>query len=163
MTISSVITGSASLTSVGQAIQLAVAPVFLLAGIGALLAVLTNRLARIIDRVHLLERELPADADSEVLAAHRRSARPLARRARLIHWAISLCTTCELLVCVVVATLFVGAEIGIDLSSAVALLFIAAMLALIAGLICFLREIALATALIKSLDKAFAQPSPPPG
>ena len=60
----------------------------------------------------------------------------------------------------VVATLFVGAELGIDLSSAIALLFIAAMLTLIAGLICFLREIALATVLIESLDKTIqATPS----
>jgi hypothetical protein len=57
---------------------------------------------------------------------------------------------------VVVATLFIGAELGVDLSSAIALLFIGAMLTLIAGLICFLREIALATALIESLDKTFA-------
>ncbi len=149
-----------NITAVGFAIQHAVAPVFLLAGVGSLLAVLTNRLSRIIDRVHALEREVPEDADDTMRAKHLKAARPLSRRARLIHWAISLCTTCELLVCVVVATLFVGAELGIDLSSAIALLFIAAMLTLIAGLICFLREIALATVLIESLDKAIpATPS----
>lgn len=147
---------ASSISTVGQAIQLAVAPVFLLAGVGALLAVLTNRLARIIDRVHFLERALPDDADETTRSRHLKAARPLSRRARLIHWAISLCTTCELLVCVVVATLFIGAELGVDLSSAIALLFIGAMLTLIAGLICFLREIALATALIESLDKTFA-------
>ena len=43
------------ITSVAQVIQLAVAPVFLLAGVGSTLAVLTNRLARIIDRFHFLE------------------------------------------------------------------------------------------------------------
>ena len=150
------ITTLADVSSVGQAVQLAVAPVFLLAGVGALLAVLTNRLARIIDRVHLLERELPAETSDAEQKAHRKATYPLARRARLIHWAISLCTTCELLVCVVVAALFIGAGLGIDLSHAVALLFIAAMLTLIVGLICFLREIALATALIKSLDRPFS-------
>jgi hypothetical protein len=36
---------TASILNIGHAIQLAVAPVFLLAGVGALLAVLTNRLA----------------------------------------------------------------------------------------------------------------------
>jgi hypothetical protein len=60
---------------------------------------------------------------------------------------------------VVVATLFIGAELGIDLSSAIALLFIGAMLTLIAGLICFLREIALATAVVESLDKPIPAPS----
>jgi hypothetical protein len=115
-----------NINAVGFAIQHAVAPVFLLAGVGSLLAVLTSRLSRIIDRVHSLERELPDDADDAMHAKHLKSARPLSRRARLIHWAISLCTTCELLVCVVVATLFIGAELGIDLSSAIALLFMRA-------------------------------------
>lgn len=142
------------ITSVGQAIQLAVAPVFLLAGVGALLAVLINRLGRIIDRVDLLESELPADASAERREAYRQSTRTLSRRARLIHWSITLCTTCDLLVCIVVATLFISAEVAIDLSSMIAILFVAAMLTLIAGLVCFLREIALATALIESLGKS---------
>ena len=85
---------ASSIITVGQAIQLSVAPVFLLAGVGALLAVLTNRLARIIDRVHFLERELPENADEALRARHLKAARPLSRRAWLIHWAISLCTTC---------------------------------------------------------------------
>lgn len=41
--------------AVAYVIQLAVAPVFLLTGIGAILAVMTNRLARIIDRARALE------------------------------------------------------------------------------------------------------------
>ncbi len=152
---------AADVPTISHAIQLAVAPVFLLAGIGSLLAVLTNRLARIIDRVHLLERQLPADAGAADIERLRLAAMPLSRRARLIHWAISLCTTCELLVCVVVATLFIGAALTIDLTGLIGLLFIAAMLALIAGLICFLREIALATALIEGLSKAGTTASPP--
>ena len=145
---------AADIPGISHAIQLAVAPVFLLAGVGSLLAVLTSRLARIIDRVHLLERELPENAGESEIARLRLAAAPLSRRARLIHWAISLCTTCELLVCVVVATLFIGAALSIDLTGLIGLLFVAAMLALIAGLICFLREIALATALIEGLSKA---------
>ena len=148
-----------SISSVGQAIQLAVAPVFLLAGVGALLAVLINRLGRIIDRVYLLERELPIDASNERRESNRKSTLALSRRARLIHWSITLCTTCDLLVCVVVATLFISAEVGVDLSSAITFLFIGAMLALIAGLVCFLREITLATALIESLDKTIPAPT----
>jgi hypothetical protein len=72
----------------------------------------------------------------------------LTRRARLIHWSISLCTVCALFVCVVIATLFAGSMIGVDLSGTIALLFVAAMLTLIAGLMSFLREIALATSSI---------------
>ena len=41
-----------------HSIELAVAPVFLIAGIGALLTVLTNRLGRTVDRSRSLEMEL---------------------------------------------------------------------------------------------------------
>ena len=43
---------------VQQAIQLSVAPVFLLTGIAGLLGVMANRLARIIDRYHSQLRSL---------------------------------------------------------------------------------------------------------
>ncbi len=69
----------------------------------------------------------------------------LAHRERVIYRAISLCTVCALLICVVVAALLVGSVLGVELSGAIALLFILAMLALIAGLLSFLREIYIAT------------------
>ena len=47
-----------SVVPITHAIQQAVAPVFLLAGIGAILNVLTNRLARIIDRSRNLHARL---------------------------------------------------------------------------------------------------------
>lgn len=43
------------LTEIAHVIQLAVAPVFLLTGVAGILSVLTNRLARIIDRARVLE------------------------------------------------------------------------------------------------------------
>jgi hypothetical protein len=138
-------------SSVAQVIQLAVAPVFLLAGVGALLAVLTNRLGRVIDRFHVLDKALPAGSTEVESASDLATKISLSRRAKLIHWAIILCTVCDLLVCLVVVALFVGAELRIDLSSTIAVLFVAAMASLIAGLACFLREIALATSFIENL------------
>jgi hypothetical protein len=73
----------------------------------------------------------------------------LARRARHISHAIILCTVTALLVCAVIATLFVGAFGGFDASVPVALLFVAAMIAFIAGLLFFLREISIATARLR--------------
>lgn len=138
---------AAGISSVAHVIQLAVAPVFLLTGVGAILSVLINRLARIVDRFRALERHLPqAEAlDTQESQTNVTEMNILSRRARLIHWAISLCTICALFVCVVIATLFVGSVMEVDLSGAIALLFIAAMLALITGLVSFLREISLAT------------------
>ena len=130
--------------SVAHAIQLAVAPVFLLTGIGAMLSVMTNRLGRVIDRARVLEQKLEASQgnDADALRAHLKT---LAFRAKLIGRAINLCTTTALLVCTVIALLFVGAFLGVDPSIPVALLFIAAMVALVAGLLWFLREIFVAT------------------
>lgn len=134
-----------SISAVAHVIQLAVAPVFLLTGVGAILSVLVNRLGRVVDRFRALERLAAADDRTETREVEMRI---LTRRARMIHWAIGLCTGCALLICVVIATLFVGSLTGADISGIVAGLFILAMLSLVAGLVCFLREIALATSSI---------------
>ncbi|MGR8940765.1 MAG: DUF2721 domain-containing protein [Gammaproteobacteria bacterium] len=131
-----------NIPTVAHAIQQAVAPVFLLTGIGAILSVLANRLGRVVDRFRLLT-ELKEGTEQ-----HGAEMSILSRRARWNHWAISLCTVSALCICLSIAALFIGAELRVDLSNAVSLLFVAAMLALICGLLCFLREIALATGVI---------------
>ncbi len=134
----------AELITVAQVIQQAVAPVFLLTGVGAILGVLSTRLARVIDRFRILDNMAGEDQRAE----HAAEMATLIRRSRWIHWAISLCTLCALLICVVIAALFIGSESGKDPSGTISVFFIAAMLALISGLLCFLREIALATGII---------------
>ncbi len=134
---------STEIITVAHAIQQAVAPVFLLTGVGAILNVLSGRLARVIDRFRVLDNM----EDSE-RAAHASEKAILIRRSGWIRWAITLCTTCALLVSIVIAALFVGSELGKDPSTMIAILFISAMLALTAGLLCFLREIALSTNVI---------------
>lgn len=130
--------------TVARAIQQSVAPVFLLTGVGAILGVLSTRLGRIIDRFRILEA-----IDEDKCKFHKLELATLLRRARWIHWAISLCTCCALLICIVIAALFIGSEVNRDPSGTISLFFIGAMLALIAGLLCFLREISLSTDTIK--------------
>lgn len=130
--------------AVAHAVQLAVAPVFLLTGIAAILSVMTNRLGRVIDRARVLEGKLE-EVSPESLTALRRDIAVLSRRAKLNGRGITLCTTTALLVCTVIAILFLSAFLRFDASVPVALLFIAAMLCLFLGLLCFLREIYLAT------------------
>jgi hypothetical protein len=130
--------------AIAHVIQLAVAPVFLLMGVTAMLGVLMNRLGRIIDRGRRLE-SLPADIPPERRVSSNAELVLLVRRARLVNWAVSLCTSCALLICSVIASLFLGAFFERDLSSAVAWMFIAAMVALFGALVSFLREIYLAT------------------
>ena len=134
--------------AVAHAVQLAVAPVFLLSGIGAILAVMTNRLGRVIDRARVLEERLER-ASPESLAALRADLAMLSRRAKLNGRAITLCTVNALLVCTVIAVLFLSAFLQFDASILVALLFIAAMLCFFLGLLWFLREIYLATVTLR--------------
>lgn len=132
---------------VAHAIQLAVAPVFLLSGVAGMLAVLTSRLARVIDRGRALEAQLAA-APEGAPGVHSELG-TLSRRAKLISRAITYCTLTALLVCTVIAALFVGAFVRFDASGVVAALFVAAMAALFVGLLSFVREIFIATASLR--------------
>lgn len=130
-------------TDVAHLIQLSVAPVFLLTGVGSILTVLINRLGRIVDRSRLLEKNLPISTDSERAAIHM-ELENLSTRATYINWSISLSVLCALLVCSLIAALFISAIVKVSMAEFVALLFIAAMFTLIGGLLCFLREIYIA-------------------
>ena len=136
--------GEMQISPIAHVIQLSVAPVFLLSGIGAILAVMTNRLGRIIDRARALEVRAK-NAQPEAIEALEEDLATLAHRARLIGQAITLCTVTALLVCTVIGVLFLSAFLRLDASVAVALLFVAAMLAFFFGLLWFLREIFVAT------------------
>jgi hypothetical protein len=130
-------------SDITHAIQLALAPVFLLTAIAAMLGVMTGRLARILDRARLLETHV--DRNPDHLAAHHAELVLVARRARLVSWAIALCTTTALLIAAVVATLFLSAFLGFEAPIEIALLFVAAMLSMIAALSLFLHDVFLST------------------
>ena len=135
---------TSGITDLAYSIQLAVAPVFLLSGVGTMLAVLTSRLGRIIDRARSLEASLP-EAPVSAVAGVKAELRVLSRRARLIHWAITLSTACALLICLVIVALFAGVALGRGLSILIVILFTLALAALVGGLVSFLLEIRAAT------------------
>jgi hypothetical protein len=148
------------LGDISHTIQLAIAPVFLLTGVGTNLLVLTNRLARIIDRSRVIEERIEAAPD----AAHPEADAELAvlyRRAYLINGAITLSTSCALLICVVIAALFVGDALGLKLGTFIGGLFVLAMLSLIGSFVYLLREIFVATATL-SIRRRPAPPQSPP-
>ncbi len=144
MTTPSLLPPSPELTHLAQIIQLAVAPVFLLAGLGAFLNVCAGRLARIIDRARNLEpRILKArGAEHDRLVAE---VRMLDRRIKVVNRAIFLTVLAALLISAVVVLLFVAFLTGYPIGTAVALLFIAAMAATAAGFAIFLHETRLGT------------------
>jgi hypothetical protein len=137
-----------SFSTLSQLIQLSIAPVFLLTGIAGILSVMAQRLARVIDRTRALD---AAVASGRLDAATLEELRTLRRRMDLINRAIGLCTYSALMVASVIASLFLGALLGFHFAPVVALAFVGAMLLLIGGLICFLREVHLATRFFRSL------------
>jgi len=135
--------GEFEVAPVVHAIQLSVAPVFLLSGVGVFLGVLTNRLARIVDRARPLEERLD-DADGHEGRDLRQRLTALAQRAHCIHLAITLATVAALLVAMVVAVLFASAFVNFNLSLPVAILFVGSMLSLVGALVSFLIEVQIA-------------------
>ena len=134
--------------NVVHVIQLAVAPVFLLSGIGVLLTVLTNRLARIIDRARLLEDRLHGSPDDRRREMEAEMGQ-LSHRARMVNIALTLGTSAALLVCLVIALLFLGSVLHADLEAVISVMFVTAMAALVGCLTIFLREIYLGTAQLR--------------
>jgi hypothetical protein len=137
---------------ISHAIQLAIAPVFLLTGIAGLLGVMATRLARVIDRARSFEQTWRT-LDAEARVDARLEIGNLERRRRICSWAINFCTTAALLICLVIVTLFLEEFMAANLKWLAGALFVAAMLAVICGLACFLREVYLATHTI-SIDPA---------
>lgn len=103
---------------------------------------LTNRLARIVDRARLLE--MRVDKEEARAESTAQSLRVLARRAQYINTAIALCTISALLVSLVVMSLFASAFLSVNLSGAVAILFVGAMICLTAAFGAFLLEVRIA-------------------
>lgn len=134
-----------SIETVAEVIQLAVAPVFLLAGIAGLLGVLSTRLARIIDRARVIERRIPQAKRDDQRTLLRRETKVLWRRIALINWAIRLCVTGALAVCLVIVALFLGEFVAFNIALAVAVLFVLAMVLIVAGLVFLLSEVSLST------------------
>lgn len=129
---------------IGHIIQLSVAPVFLLTGVGTNLMVLTNRLGRITDRSRVLEEKLRTvdpihhpDLNAELVTLY--------PRAHLINRAITMSTACALLVSLVIISLFLGDALSIELSKFIATFFVLALLCLVGSFLALLREILVAT------------------
>ena len=126
--------------SLSKAIQLSVAPVFLLAGIGALLNVTSGRLVRVVENARRAQEAL--DAGETVDDRERSTYR---KRAQLIIRAIELLTAATLLISAVVAVLFLSVISRLNLTLVVVPMFIAAMVLLMVASICFLREVRMAS------------------
>lgn len=121
-------------------IQLSVAPVFLLTSIATMINAMNTRLSRIVDRRRVvIERRKSSDqaqnteSDLELTT--------LSRRSYLSYLGILFAVLSALLICLVMIGAFIGALISVDLSKAVAVVFILALSAVVVALGLFLREV----------------------
>src|SRR5213082_4113092 len=137
-----------SVTTVAEIVRLAVAPVFLLSGIGAFLNVLPSRSSRIVDRSREIEPRLLASRGRE----HDRwisDLKILDRRMSLINWATGLAVTSAILTCLVVILLFAASLIRTRLGTEIAWLFIASMLSIGTAFVFFLIETTVAARAVR--------------
>jgi amino acid transporter len=116
----------------------------LLTGIGAILAVMATRLSRIVDRYRILN-----EGSKKLNMEHRKEIEYLIKRSKWTHWAIALTTVSALLVCVLIAMIFIATEVSFNFDQLIIILFILAMGFLIFGLLSFLKEVDLSKGVIK--------------
>ena len=138
----------AHVSEIAQVIQLSVAPVFLLAGVGAIVNAMAMRLGRAVDRARDLEAGLP-DTDPVRTQRIHDELKSISQRARLISRAMALAVICALLVTLLLIAAFVDAFMALDMSFALAAIFVAALAAFSGSLLVFLREILLASASLR--------------
>lgn len=141
-----------TVNTVAQLIQLAVAPVFLLAGVAGLLNVFTGRLSRIIDKLekidNFIENQKSNEDKQKAKEKFKDRRKFLIMRMRNINYSIFFSTSTGLLIAMVIVTMFLSAMFKFEDSLFIASLFIIAMLSFIISLILFLREIYYTTSFI---------------
>ncbi len=117
-----------SISALAEIIQIAVAPVFLLAGIAGFLNVMSGRLGRIVDRGRVLEAKIVNLEEGKVKSFTKAEYETLRRRSKLINWSIAMCTASGLMVCIVVVSLFVGDYWDLNIAFLVISMFVLALI-----------------------------------
>ena len=132
--------------NVAKLIQLALGPVFLISGVGITLSMLTQRLARIVDRARTLETQRESTSSEKKLRHHRRGPEghlpPRAlhqRRHRAVHHVSALLTA------LVVTLLFASEFTPIAVGGVIAGMFVLSMVCLSTAFLMFLLEVRIAT------------------
>ena len=140
------------INAISHGIQLAVAPVFMLSAVAALIGALAARLSRIIDRARSIEDRLAAGAIPDEAAAYWELNR-LRLRGRVVNWSVGLLVVCAMLIGATVMTLFLGETIAPHSERLVPWSFLGGITSFVLALMCFLAETLLATHTLR-----FAEP-----
>ncbi|MBS7349277.1 MAG: DUF2721 domain-containing protein [Comamonas sp.] len=136
------------LTRVTESVQLAVAPVFFLTAVSGMIGALAGRLARIIDRARVVERQVLQEQEPESIDRALRELDYLRTRGRLANLSIGLLTLCGFLIGLTVIILFLGQTWGVRGQHVAVFCFLLGIVSFIAALAGFLWETVLATQLL---------------
>ena len=137
------------LDTVTHAIQLAVAPVFLLTAVAGMIGTVAGRLARIIDRARLLEDRIEAAAPEKSMLSAYEELKRLRSRGRLVNACIALLTFCAILIGLTIMTLFIGETTAVQILRFATVFFLSSVSCFLLALVCFLSETLLATQMLK--------------
>lgn len=126
-----------------KALSSAIAPVFLISGVSALLASMSTRYGRVIDRTRLVLREAsqnsanirPEDVDAEL--------RVLYRRARLLRWTVMFAVSSIFSLAVVLFLIFSITMFGLTVPHLVPTVFSMSLVFLIVSLAMFIEDFAI--------------------
>ncbi len=150
---------ASNLDAVSQGIQLAVAPVFLLTAVAAMIGTVAGRLARIIDRARVLETRIDASPAEHPMAAEFAELGHLRSRGRLVNFCIALLTLCAILIGLTIMTLFLGETTEIQAFRAATVLFLSGVTCFLLALMCFLAETLIATRVLRFRRASSTDPS----
>jgi hypothetical protein len=137
------------LATVTHGIQLAVAPVFLMTAVAAMIGTVAGRLARIIDRARILEERIDAAPAADPMLHAFAELKRLQQRGRLANVSIALLTLCSLLIGLTIMALFIGETTEMQIFRLATVSFLAGVVCFLLALLCFLTETLLATRVLK--------------
>lgn len=144
------------LSTVSHGIQLAVAPVFLLTAVAAMIGTVAGRLARIIDRARVLEDRIDAATDDKPMTQAFTELRQLRQRGALVNACIALLTFCALFIGMTIMALFLGETTEMQIFRLATILFLSGVVCFLLALMGFLAETLIATRVLKfGRHKAF--------
>jgi hypothetical protein len=134
--------------TITHGIQLAVAPVFLLTAVAAMIGAVAGRLARIIDRARTVEDRARHSEDPKLVRDAMAELGSLRQRGRLANGCIALLTTTAMLIGLTVILLFLGETTEFQSARWAVGSFLSALVCFLLALVCFLTETVIATRLL---------------
>jgi Protein of unknown function (DUF2721) len=137
------------LSAVSQGIQLAIAPVFLLNAVAAMIGAVAGRLARIIDRARQVEAWMEDFPTAPKMQRWKDELRLLRQRSTLVNWCIALLILCAILIGTTIIVLFFGETLEVQFARTATVAFMAGVVSFLLALVCFFAESLLSARILK--------------